>query len=216
MGKNDGSAAAPAAAPKTDAEVYMGEAMVELDRIRAQLTDKLALFERLPPMEKAMTSIAARIAEIDAKVVAQDGQLERLTVAVEQNHTKAMSRADKPMVFKGDSEFYATFNSRIGEEIRAAIRAEVGGLANQVYSAVDAHMKQNPIKMPTGSALVPLAAIAGAIASGIHLYMSYQAARAYVPADVRVAVNGVQVPHQTTQHAPAPFRSNGHPMVRTI
>ena len=165
-----------------------------------------------------LTPIPSRLDAIEKRVSSMELKTDKILAAAAETQKRVdavMERLDKPMVFEDrGGVFAATFGGRLGEEVRASIRAEVGGVAQQVYAAVDAHMKQNPVKMPTGSTLVPLAAVVAAAAATIHLYMSYQAARNYVPADVKVAVNGVAVPHRTEQtHSPS-MNGRPHPMAR--
>lgn len=201
--KGQGGAVSPPTKPISvsdwdDVVTHLGQAMVTMEQIRGEQ------------------------AEIKRLVMQVDGKVDHLTSLIEaqaQRIDRVASRLERPMAFKDEGgAFSATFQGRIGEEVRASVRAEVGGIAQQVYAAVDAHMKQNPIKMPSGSNLVPLMSAVAAVAAGAHLWMSYQAAKNYVPPEVKV--NGVRVPATQPSHAPT-AQSHGssmngtrHPMAR--
>ena len=107
-----------ASAPKPDVKTLEGWD----DIVNAAQQTMVDVSKIVSMLGELRTEQASRLDSLEHRMDALDGKVDRV-----------MERLDKPMMFKGGSEFYATFGTRIGEEVRASIRAEVGGVAQQVF-----------------------------------------------------------------------------------
>ena len=180
------------------AEKFFSETDNRLGRVEKSLGE-------MGRIEKLVAECTSQVKALGDRGEATKGRLDRF----DEKLDAMVERLDRPVtaVFKPGPEFYNTMGTRMGEELRASLRAELGTIAQQMSTGIDTALKANAPKPAWGASVTPIAALIAAAAGVTKLVWDYQAAKSYVPADVKVHVNGTHVPHQVQQSP-----SLAHPM----
>lgn len=202
MGKEAG-----ANAPTIEEMENMATALMAL---HGKIDEKLnEVDDRFKALTRLVTDSSSEIKQSLGRIEQFKGRLDRF----DEKQDAFVERLDRPVtaVFKPDATFYSTMGTRLGEEVRAALDSRMGTLSQQLAMGMEAAVKANMPKPAWGSAITPVASVVAAAGILVKLYWDYAAQQAYVPADVRVSVNGTAVPHSVQQSHGAPHAVNGAP-----